>query len=102
MKTISDGPVYICGDASWAYLYLNRPMSAYSTYFIQADAFTRNMRWWELHPGKKPSIIYLQKLSVETYAFSEKFVEDNLDKFASVIENAGIKETDFGYIIFSG
>ncbi len=59
IKADTDGPVYVMGLCSYCYLYLDRPFAAYTAWYVDADKGSRQARYWELYPEKKPAYVYI-------------------------------------------
>ena len=59
IKADTKGPVYVTGLCCYDYLYLELPVGSYSTWYVEEDSQTRQTRYWELHPEKRPEYIYV-------------------------------------------
>ena len=99
IKELTDGPVYICGDGAWYYLYLDLPYSVYSTCYVDADAVSRNTRWWELHPDQTPTIVFVSEINTECYGVFPEQAENNLERMKQVFPNAEITRVNTGWIM---
>lgn len=79
MRSLTDRPVYIYALFSWMYLYLDRPYSTYSPWFVDSDFASRQILYWNLYPEKQPDLIYVPKLTCYSFSdmsiFSEILVE---------------------------
>jgi len=66
----SDGQaVYFAGNCPFYYLYLNLPYGTYSGWYVDSDSETRQCRYWELHPEKRPRYYYIP-LYIDSFDFS--------------------------------
>ncbi len=72
IKAGEDGPVYITKLVSYLYLYLERPIGSYYGWYVESESETRQLRYWELHPEKRPVWIYLPE-----YDFTYQSYRDN-------------------------
>ena len=60
IRRTCSGAFYVAGRRPYCYLYLNElPIGAYSTYYLQSDSTDRLLRYWQLHPEKRPDCVYI-------------------------------------------
>ena len=54
------GPFYTVSLSPSYYLYLDKlPIGTYSTYYVEEDGEKRTLRYWLLHPEKRPECVYI-------------------------------------------
>ena len=96
-------PFYVAGNCSFYYLYLNLPFGTYSTWYVTNDSQTRQLRYWELHPEKKPKYCYVP-LYVDSLCFTNTWEEEQeridakLEFFESIADCTCTKARA-GYIV---
>ncbi|MBQ6018602.1 MAG: hypothetical protein IJL26_00345 [Clostridia bacterium] len=54
-----EGCVYVDAMCPYLYLAVERPVGAYTSFFVEADNLTRQAQYWEKHPGKRPAFVYI-------------------------------------------
>ena len=59
IKNETDGPFYVAGLYPYFYIYLGMPVGTYSTWYVEEESEVRQMRYWELHPERRPTHIYV-------------------------------------------
>lgn len=59
IKAQTNGPVYVTGLFCYFYLYMDLPVGTYSAWYVEEDSEVRQTRYWELHPERRPSVIYV-------------------------------------------
>ena len=111
LKTISAGssgkPFYVAGLCSDDYLNLDLPIGTYSTWYVEQDSESRQLRYWELHPEKRPKFYYIP---VSTFGFVytegvvyEKSAQDEMTnnklRFIKSIADCTVKKGQAGYIV---
>ena len=67
--------VYFAGNCLFYYLYLDLPCGAYSVAYVDADSETRQCRYWELHPERRPKYYYIP-LYVDSLDFSTTWANE--------------------------
>ena len=83
IKDISneDDPVLIASFRNWMYLYLDRPMATYTTWYrggLDIDLLTA---YYKANPSKKPKYIY-----IEAPTLDEGVVQFNIDRLSEMFE----------------
>lgn len=73
IKEKTDGPVYVAGLEAYYYLYLDLPYGVYSAWYVNADSPERDLRYYELHPEKKPAFVYVPYYNCFSYENDDKF-----------------------------
>ena len=97
------GPLYVMGNCPINYLYSNRQIGIYSAWYAEQDSETRPLRYWELHPEKRPKFIYIP-LYIENLDFSKTWHEEKermdqkLDFIQSIAE-CTYQKGKAGYIV---
>lgn len=86
IRSESTGPVYVPSLNSWYYLALDRPYGTYTTWYVEEDLGTRQLRYWELYPEKRPEYIYISKIDRETLRSDPKKAEQKLAFFRSLCD----------------
>lgn len=99
IKEDSDGPVYVFELFSWMYLYLDRPYSAYSTWFVGEDFAGRQQYYWELHKDKQPEYVYVPKLNPYCLAILDEESGKLRTKAIESSFDCTVTESPVGYII---
>ena len=46
-------------DVSLSVSSVERPVGAYTSFFVEADNLTRQAQYWEKPPGKRPAFVYI-------------------------------------------
>ncbi len=59
IKTQTSGRVYITQLVSYFYLYMELPIGSYYPWYVDGESETRQLKYWELHPDKRPEFIYV-------------------------------------------
>ena len=59
IKARTKGPVYVAGLFCYFYLYMDLPIGTYSAWYVEEDSEVRQTRYWELHPERRPSVVYV-------------------------------------------
>ena len=72
IKSQTEGRVYVTQLVSYLYLYMELPIGSYYPWYVDGESETRQLRYWELHPDKRPEYIY-----VPDYDFLYAFYGDN-------------------------
>ncbi|MBQ6020961.1 MAG: hypothetical protein IJL26_12380 [Clostridia bacterium] len=67
----AQGGVYVTERFPAAYLYLDRPYGAYSTWFVEKDG-ERQREYWRLHPEKYPVFVYVPFYHGSFYVSNER------------------------------
>ena len=98
VRQLPEGPFYVDGECPWYYLYAERPYGIYSTYFVPADSPGRVLRYWELHPDKLPTCIYIPFFNVFNYQSDRELAEEKL-RFFETICDFEKTEGEAGYIL---
>ena len=104
IKSETDGPFYVAALLPYLYLYAELPFGGYSSWYVPADSQTRQVRYWELHPEKRPSYIYVPFYPDYYYVSRKDDPEDDewcgakLAFFRTVC-SCEIREGKAGYII---
>lgn len=98
IKKNSDGPVYIFGLFPWMYLYLDLPYGTYTTWFVDADFFTRQLKYWDMFPERIPDYIYIPKVSSYGFLDMDSFCKYKLTSLKDYFQFE-TTETNVGYII---
>ncbi|MBR0414777.1 MAG: hypothetical protein IJI67_06880 [Clostridia bacterium] len=100
-------PFYVAGLWSDDYLNLDLPIGTYSTWYVEADSENRQLRYWELHPEKRPKYYYIP---VSTFGFvytegvvyntsaQEEMTKSKL-QFIQGIADCNIEKGQAGYIV---
>ncbi|MBR1811772.1 MAG: hypothetical protein IJ766_09075 [Clostridia bacterium] len=83
IKQASDGPLYVADLCSWYYLYADMPYGTYSAYFVDADSRDRLEHYWDLHPDKRPQVIYVPFFNYENYREDKERATANMQYFRS-------------------
>lgn len=78
--------VYVANLNSWYYLYLDKPYGTYSTWYVEEDSETRQLRYWELYPDKRPEFIYIPKIDRNTFRANNAAAEEKLRFIRSVCD----------------
>lgn len=97
IKENTDGPVYVTALFSWCYLYMDRPYSTYSTWYVDDDYKDRMLRWWELHPESLPAYIYIPSCNGAAYYPEPEQQQMELD-FVKETFDCTITQGKVGYI----
>ena len=65
----AEGPVYIMGTCPYLYLHLQSEwkMGTYSSWYVDDDAFARQLRYMQLLPEKRPAVVYVPFVDFVTY-----------------------------------
>ncbi|MBQ6018601.1 MAG: hypothetical protein IJL26_00340 [Clostridia bacterium] len=85
----TQGRFYVAALFPYAYLYADRPIGTYSSFYIEADSEDRLLRYWEMHPENRPQTVYLP---VEAYVsgedaperYPQKYIDEKLAFFRSL------------------
>ena len=100
----SDGqPFYVAGNCPVYYLYLDLPCGAYSTWYVEADSETRQLRYWELHPERRPKYYYIPLYWDSTYfTVTWQSERDRMEEKLQFIQNIAecdVQKGNAGYIV---
>ncbi len=76
IRQTGDKPVYIMGTCPYLYLYLDTEMGTYSSWYVNEDAFTRQLRYMQLLPEKRPAAVYIPFVDFVTYRIPDPAEED--------------------------
>lgn len=89
---------YVDGECPWYYLYADLPYGTYTAYYVTKDSRTRTLRYWNLHPEKIPSCIYVPFFELSNY---KKDVDYARNKIRSLNEFFDFESTEgkAGYIL---
>ena len=96
-------PFYVAGICPFYYLYLDLPIGTYSTWYVEEDSETRQLRYWELHPEKRPKYYYIP-LYADSLCFTKTW-EQEQDRiygklrFIQNIAECSFKKGRAGYIV---
>lgn len=60
IKDGGDGAFYVY-DYALLFLYVDRPYSVYSAWYVDRDFESRQLLYWKLHPDKFPEYVYIPK-----------------------------------------
>lgn len=74
---IGPGPLYVDSLCPMAYLYAENPMGSYSSFYVEEDRPHRLLRFWEMHPEKKPEIIYVPYYDYMTVSYFDRLAVKN-------------------------
>ena len=55
----TDGPFYTASNLAFCYLYVDRPVGAHSTCFVDSDFPERVQTYWSIYPERRPVAVYL-------------------------------------------
>lgn len=88
------GVFYVLGTNSYAYLYLDLPMGAYSSYFAESDKMTRTLRYWDALPEKRPDVIYIPYNEFDYISFGNTPEEHFEENVAFVEANFNARRVD--------
>ena len=92
----TDGaPVYVIGLQPVMYLYMDFPYAGYSSWYVGQDLETRQVRYWQLHPDKRPAFIYVP---YEQDSVDEMTVEEVFAALGKMCD-CSLTEGAFGYIL---
>lgn len=121
IKDSGDGAFYTY-DYALLFLYVDRPYSVYSTWYVNRDFESRQLYYWELHPEKFPEYVYIPKYECRGFfnitdltQYEEKYgdffnhffevtrgttdpIKERLS-FWTTNYNCEITESDVGYMI---
>ena len=67
LRESGEAPVYITGACPYLYLYLDTEMGTYSSWYVDDDAFSRQLRYMKLLPEKQPAAVYIPFCDFITY-----------------------------------
>jgi len=101
----SDGKaLYVATLKPACYLYLDLPIGTYSTWYVEEDSQTRQLRYWELHPEKKPKYCYIPYnyaylYNNEVYGEISKERADEKLAFYKSISDCTVTKGRAGYIV---
>lgn len=95
--------VYFAGNCFFYYLYLDLPCGAYSVAYVDADSETRQCRYWELHPERRPQYYYIP-LYVDSLDFSTTWAneQERMDEKLQFIQSlavCNVTKGKAGYIV---
>ncbi|MBQ6165092.1 MAG: hypothetical protein IJK23_11510 [Clostridia bacterium] len=92
--------LYIAGMYPVFYLYVDCSVGVYSTYYIESDARTRTVRYWTLHPEKRPDTIYVPLFDINIDSETCRAeAQEKLAFFDSVCRYK-LVEGKLGYILY--
>ena len=63
----TEGPVYIMATCPYLYLETAAEMGTYSSWYVDDDAFQRQLRYMQLLPEKRPAVVYIPFADFVTY-----------------------------------
>ena len=84
IATMTEKAPHITGMMPYAYLYLDRPYPIFSTYLFAHDEMKyeeRTETYWQLHPEKRPDIIYMPARAIPYQAHPKYY---DLEKFRNM------------------
>lgn len=76
IKEKNNGPIYIAALIPYLYLYAELPFGTYSSWYVLSDSQTRQVRYWELHPERRPAFIYVPYYTDYYYESRKDDVDD--------------------------
>ena len=91
--------VYITDLCPLFYLYLGRPYSAYSSWFVGDDLLTRQIPYWQLYPEKLPSVIYVPNY---TLFFESNVGRLNFQQIENLVEYDAVQGAGGTILIVKG
>ena len=100
-------PFYVAGLGCDDYLNLDLPIGTYSTWYVDADSESRQLRYWELHPEKRPKYYYIPAATygfvyTEGVVYDKQAQEDLTNgklRFVQSIADCNIQKGQAGYIV---
>lgn len=104
IKANTPGPIYVTQLFSYTYLYLEQPIGTYSTWYVEEDSEVRQCRYWELHPEKRPSSVYIpyydaySYLSYKVNRKTDQWGEDKI-RFLQTLCSCEVTEGKAGFIL---
>lgn len=98
VKKETEGPFYAAGECAWYYLYVDHPYGIYSTNYVPADSQTRVLRYWELHPEKRPGCIYVPIYDTSQYEEDPEQAQKAI-RFFETVCNFETIQGEAGYIL---
>lgn len=98
VKRETEGPFYAAGECAWYYLYVDHPYGIYSTNYVSADSQTRVLRYWELHPEKRPGCIYVPLYDSMYYEEEPEQAQEAIRFFETVCDFETV-QGEAGYIL---
>ena len=105
IKNETDGPFYVAGLFPYFYLYTGLPVGSYSTWYVEEESETRQTRYWELHPERRPARIYVP-FYIDPYTYTpyrdtekEKNWGEEKIAFLQTLCDCEVTEGKAGYIL---
>lgn len=101
IKEDGEGAVLVTNNYAWCSLYLNMPYASYNPFIT--DWFVANQyrlpKYYELHPDKTPSYIYVFKMYDTFFDLVPVRAEEILADIHKKYDCTVIKESNMGYVV---
>ncbi len=98
IRNKASGTVYIYELFCWMYLYLDKPYSAYTAWFIPSDFENRQVEYWTLHPERIPEFIYIPEISSYGFMTEPSDAKKRLESVISMFD-CEVSESRVGYTV---
>ena len=91
VRAMCENRLYVADLAPAVYLDAAVPIAAHSPYYYYQEGWGRVSLWWEMHPEKRPDVIYIPFIKFSYMQYADASVEE---KLAWLRENAEIEVTE--------
>ena len=98
LRALCENRLYVADLAPSVYLDAAVPVAAHSPYYYYQEGWERVSLWWEMHPEKRPDVIYIPFIKFSYMQYADASVEE---KLAWLRENAEVEVTqgEIGLIV---
>ena len=98
IRAMCENRLYVADLAPSVYLDADMPMAAHSPYYYYQEGWERVSIWWDMHPEKRPDVIYIPAIKFSYMEYPDASVEE---KISWLRKNAEIEvyEGEIGSII---
>ena len=97
-RALCENRFYAADLAMGVYLDAQLPIGAHSPFFYPNEGWERVSLWWEMHPDKKPDVVYIPYIRLTYMEYADQTPEEKLDFFRSVAD-LEVTEGEIGYIV---
>ena len=91
LRAMCENRLYVADLAPAVYLDADVPVAAHSPYYYADEGWSRVSLWWEMHPEKRPDVIYIPYVKFSYMQYADASAEE---KLAWLRENAEIEVTE--------
>ena len=99
VKRLANGPLYVHFISPLPYLAVDLPVGTYSVWIDEELRMARSLHYWDLHPDRIPSVIYLPTYLCTNYSqLDDSFIQTEMEKLQALFD-CNITEGKAGYIL---